>query len=353
LNLLKSVLSFIRSKRAGWFIRLLTTLLLFYILFAYMVDFADLWAALNRLLVGWLIAATMIKSLGILAAILRWNLLLRSQGLFVPFGHLFSTFMVGRFYGTFLPSTLGLDGYRAYDIAHRTQAVTKSVAVIVVEKIIGFFALSSLVLATLPAGARILPVSVLVVIGLLFCLPVMVSSALLLKPIFVERLLDLNFPGKKKIEARLRKTIAIVLIYEGQRRLLYQAMALGLVVHASTALMYVCTALAIQAPVKSTEILFIAPLMITATVISPVIAGAGAREFTFIELLRRIGVSESVSFLIGNLGFWVAEFIPLLIGGAILVLRPAHYRPDIRQISPEAWPATASLQAPDITIGAD
>jgi hypothetical protein len=80
--------------------------------------------------------------------------------------------------------------------------------------------------------------------------------------------------------------------------------------------------------------------MITATVISPVIAGAGAREFTFIGLLTRIGVPDSTAFLIGNLGFWVAEFIPLLIGGLILLIRPANYRVSIHHIPPEGWPAS-------------
>ena len=52
---------------------------------------------------------------------------------------LVGTFLVGRFIGMFLPSTLGLDAYRAYDIARRAKDSVGSLTVIVVEKITGFF----------------------------------------------------------------------------------------------------------------------------------------------------------------------------------------------------------------------
>ena len=56
------------------------------------------------------------------------------------------------------------------------------------------------------------------------------------------------------------------------------------------------------------------------------------REFTALGLLSRIGVNESAAWLVGHLGFWAAEFVPAVIGGIILALRPAQYRPDIQEL---------------------
>src|SRR5512134_1377091 len=45
-----------------------------------------------------------IKFVGILASMYRWLVLLRGQGIDFPFRHIFGSFLIGRFIGTFLPS---------------------------------------------------------------------------------------------------------------------------------------------------------------------------------------------------------------------------------------------------------
>ena len=132
-----------KKKASGWLLRLAITIGLFILLFTRFVDPGQAVAELSGLTGAWLLAALAVKAGAILASVLRWDLLLRGQGLVVPRRHLLGTFLIGRFFGTFLPGTLGLDAYRTYDIAHRAKATTQSLAVIVVEKVIGFFALSS------------------------------------------------------------------------------------------------------------------------------------------------------------------------------------------------------------------
>jgi uncharacterized protein (TIRG00374 family) len=316
-------------------LRIAITIGLFVVMFAFFVNVDDLFLAVKQVAVAWLFVATAVKGAGILASILRWDQLLRGQGYEVPLGYLAGSFLVGRFFGMFLPSTLGLDGYRAYDMARQTKDAVSSVAVIVVEKITGFFTLSLLVLLTLPAGLRFLPAQALVVVFLIFCVPVALSFFLLLRPGLIEwtldRLLGLRFPGKAKIEGLLRRSVAAVTIYQDQRGVLLRATLLGIVVHASTVLMYYCCSLAVGVDASLADMLFVGPWIILATVGLPTLAGEGAREFTALGLLSRIGVNESAAWLVGHLGFWAAEFVPAVIGGLILALRPAQYRPDIQR----------------------
>ena len=80
---------------------------------------ADLWTEVEALdlavFVPWLLFATFIKFLGIIANIVRWKVLLAGQGLEFGFGWLTASYFVGRFFGIVMPSTLGLDGWRLYD----------------------------------------------------------------------------------------------------------------------------------------------------------------------------------------------------------------------------------------------
>jgi hypothetical protein len=109
-----------------------------------------------------------------------------------------------------------------------------------------------------------------------------------------------------------------------------RAVLLGLVVHATTVLVYYFCALAVGAPVSLSNMMFVGPWIILATVGLPTLGGEGARELTAVGMLARIGVSESQAFLVGNLGFWAGEFLPAVLGGLILAFRPAHYMPQIR-----------------------
>jgi uncharacterized protein (TIRG00374 family) len=321
--------------KAGWVLRIGLTIGLFVVMFAFFVDANQLWQDLRQVTVGWLLVATAVKSAGVLASILRWDQLLRGQGYRVPFGYLAASFLVGRFFGVFLPSTLGLDGYRAYDMARQARDAVGSVAVIVVEKITGFFTLSLLVLVTLPAGLRFLPGKVLAIVFCIFCIPVVLSFFLLLRPGLVEwalgRILGLRFPGKAKVEGFLRRAVAAVTVYKDQPGVLFRAVLLGIAVHGSTALMYYFCALAVGVDAGLADMLFVGPWIILATVGLPTIGGEGAREFTALSLLTRIGVGESAAWLVGHLGFWAAEFLPAVAGGIILALRPEQYRPDIRE----------------------
>ena len=76
----------------------------------------DLWTEVKGLdlavFIPWLLFATFIKFLGILANIVRWKVLLAGRGIELGFGWLTASYFVGRFFGIVMPSTLGLDGWR-------------------------------------------------------------------------------------------------------------------------------------------------------------------------------------------------------------------------------------------------
>ena len=82
-------------------------------------------------------AAAGIKFIGILASMQRWILMLRGQRIVLPFRHVFGSFLIGRFIGTFLPSTLGLDGYTLFDAARFSGRAVEATAAKFLEKIIG------------------------------------------------------------------------------------------------------------------------------------------------------------------------------------------------------------------------
>ena len=93
--------------------------------------------------------------MGILASMVRWRILLRGQSIDLPFRHIFGSFLIGRFIGTFLPSTAGLDGYKLYDAARFSGRTVEVTATTALEKVIGVFGIFLTFLVALPFGIDI------------------------------------------------------------------------------------------------------------------------------------------------------------------------------------------------------
>ena len=93
-----------------------------------------------------------IRFAGIACSMLRWQLVLRGQGIDFPFRHVFGSFLIGRAIGFFLPSTAGLDAYLLYDGARFSGRTVEVTAGKFLEKVIGFSGIFLSFLATGPLG---------------------------------------------------------------------------------------------------------------------------------------------------------------------------------------------------------
>ncbi len=274
-----------------------------------------------------------IKCLGMVASILRWYLLLCGQGIVFPFWHIVTTFLIGRFLGTFLPSTVGLDGYKLYDAARFSGRTVEPAAATVVEKGLGVIGMFVTFLVTLPLGYSVLGASA----GLVTLLTVPISLAIIslfflivFEPAIISFLLDrLPIRRRGRVASVLERVNSAAAVYKDQKVLLLCATGLSFALHFFTAVTYFFTALAIGAAhADFWEVSLASTIQIFATVISPfTIAGEGVREIVQTLLLaHRIGTSQSI--ISAALGFWAAE-APTLSGGIFYFLRHPGYRPAV------------------------
>jgi len=283
-----------------------------------------------------------IKLLGIGASMIRWHMLLRGQGIVFPLWHICTTFMIGRFLGTFLPSTIGLDGYKLYDAARFSGRTVEATAATVVEKGLGIIGIFLTFLVTLPLGYGILGAraelvalitvpTALAIIGGFFIIA--------FRPEIIRVVLNRLPIGRQgRVSSLLERVNSAAAAYKEQKGLLVQTAVLSFVVHFSTAAMYFFTAIAIGAAhANFWEVTFASTIQIFATVMSPfTIAGEGVREIVQTLLLaHRIGTSQSI--ISAALGFWAAE-APTLSGGIFYFTRRADYRPrvEVRAIAKAA-----------------
>ena len=314
------------------------------------------------------IIAMLVKFIGVITSAFAWHLLLVGQGVRYPFwSKIFTAFLIGRFIGTFLPSTIGLDGYTLYEAGRYSNQWSRVITAKALEKIIGVTGLFLGMVVTMPFGYQVIVdvttdagrpeaapmlaaailafaggISGFVVLGLVWPKVIVLGITIVTK---VTEMFGGMLPPLKKISAKvvgiLKQFSDSVGAYQGKLGLLMMCLFSKFITHFTTAAVYFFTALAIGVVgAQFWPITFGSTIQILATVLSPTIAGEGAREaFQALLLSKQLGgVAQAV--LSGALGFIAAEAATMW-GGIFLWTRHGAWRPKFAMVDEQqvdyAW----------------
>ncbi len=137
-------------------LKLLVTLALILFLFT-RVDLAKFGAVLAQMRPLPLVLALALYFLAILIGALKWQILVKAQGIDAPLGALLSFSLVGLFFGNVMPSNVGGDVVRAYDLARATRDRAEAAAIsVLVDRLLGLVAfLGAAVIMALLAAAML------------------------------------------------------------------------------------------------------------------------------------------------------------------------------------------------------
>jgi hypothetical protein len=290
----------------------------------------DLWTELGALdasvFVPWLLFATFVKFLGIMANIVRWKVLLAGQELHFGFGWLTASYFVGRFFGIVMPSTLGLDGWRLYDTIRISRKPVECTTALAVERVTGLVGLLATILLFMPfadLGGRGLA-DVLQGMAVPLGAAVLFGLMLLIRPELFVPLIRLV--PVARIRTFLNNAVRSATAYSTRRTSLVIALACAVFGQVTTMAMYFGNAMALQVEgVTMLQVFYAAGVMTLFTFLIPTAAGEGVRELMFVELLGgRIPTAKA--FLIGHVGFWIEKLLLSFQGGIFLVWAPKSYQ---------------------------
>jgi arylsulfatase A-like enzyme/uncharacterized membrane protein YbhN (UPF0104 family) len=304
----------------------------------------ELWARAREIHWGWVLGAVAMQLAAVVCSVIRWDLLLRGQGIRAPFRHLFGSFLVGRFFGAFTPAGLGLQGYRLYDIAVQTGKAARSAATIGIEMVLGWLAFGAVVIAGSIFGARFVGVKGVLLIDLGFLVLIAAAILLITRPTLFRVFAGFLPHG---VRVRLQTTVDAVCAYHGRGMLVTKAALLGMGTHAFNNLIYVCAAQSLGVDLGVGEVFFASAIQIFSTLMPVSINGVGLREATAVALYSAVGIPLAVAVLIPTVGF-AAEMAVSSLGGFVFLARRVGYRATIEVEAPEQeqYAEAAILAAP-------
>lgn len=121
---------------------------------------------------GFFLAALGLYLVAIVVNAVKWQVLLRAQGVKIPFGALLQFQFVGFFFSNFLPANVGGDLMRGYGLARYTDRTAEAAVSVIVDRIVGLMAymstaaLAAFVIVTVGGHHELLAVEWVAIIAL-------------------------------------------------------------------------------------------------------------------------------------------------------------------------------------------
>ena len=254
---------------------------------------------------------------GLMVRAYRWGSLVWALGVKVNWWRLVGLNFVGVFFGLFLPTGVGGDAVKMYELTRDEGKAAAAISSVLVDRFLGLFVLFAMALLALASSYQLVPPEVRIFIAVLFvgCLG---GVALLLQRKWIEawgRQLGLDrLLGRFSI---LRELYDSIHLY-GARALL-RATAASVVWNLILILAYYLLGLAVGVEL-SLGIYFLLVPVISALLVIPSIGGLGIREGATVFLLKQMGVDDSQALALA-LAYDLILVITAMVGAFLYILQ--------------------------------
>jgi len=247
----------------------------------------------------------------------RWKITLAVSGIEVSFPRLINFYFVGAFFNLFLPTALGGDVVRGYDLAMHSGKRMGAVTSVLVERIVGFFALAFIALLALLPGKNMMGNAAATTVIFIACLGYFALTIIVFNAKVMKRLVALfKFVTLWDIGERLDRMYDSLHAFTAHKAILWQCFVLSIICQTLAILAAYSLALAIDLKLAPIYFFMVLPMIWIITMIPLSINGLGLREGAFVFFFTRVWVSDSAALLLSFLSF--SQMILLgLMGGSI------------------------------------
>ncbi len=145
-----------KSSLKTYFWRLAVTLLLFWFLLRF-INLKDLPRLLENFSWPYLIGYFALMIIDRVIMAYKWKILLQAKGTASSLGELIIVYFKGTFIGNLLPTSLGGDAIRVYELSKDTKAPAEVIASIMMERFLGFLSSALMAILVIPLLVLFVP----------------------------------------------------------------------------------------------------------------------------------------------------------------------------------------------------
>jgi uncharacterized membrane protein YbhN (UPF0104 family) len=244
------------------------------------------------------LAAVMPYVLAQVASTWRWKLLLPGH---FRFGRLFSLYMIGSFFNSFLPGVIGGDAIKAYYLNKDARKISLTLASVFMDRYFGYATLMLI-------GISVFPFTYQYFGGTAYrwLMPGIFAAFVVASILFFGLKLGKRIGSVGEIYEYFGKL-------KGRWDIIIKAVLLSLVVQLLNFLMVIILAVAMGEHIPLLPLFVFLPIIITVTTIPISVSGLGVREGSFVLLLGLLRVRPEVATSL-SLSWFIANFFGGLPG---------------------------------------
>lgn len=256
----------------------------------------------------------------------RWGLMLRAQGTRLGVHLLGYYYLIGAFFNSFMPTSIGGDFVRTLSVSEHTGRKSVALASVIVERLLGFFTLVpvSLVGIALTFGdfrnPRLLVALELMALAIFLVTAILLSERVafgvlrFLRPVY-------RLVPRVDVEEKLSRVYEAVRLYGAKRGTLVAGFIVSLISRGVWILGCYLVAVGLGLHSVTVARLFtVIPLVELARMAPISLGGLGVREGTFAALMSQFGVASTPAIVLSIL-FYFLSVVNGLTGGCVYLLR--------------------------------
>jgi glycosyltransferase 2 family protein len=268
-----------------------------------------------------LLFAFSLHLIGLLVSVIRWQILARAVGISTNFKDLFILYWISLFYNIFLPTSIGGDVVRIYDLSKFTGNLNGSISTVVMDRLLGMIVFMFIAVIALFAGAGLMYSQSLILlvivffIGFAFLLAVLLSSRI--RASFSH---FIPMAIKKIIEKKTTQFLETFSLYRHNSKVLILTILWSLLLQLNVIFYFYVIGISLGIHVHFFYYCVAIPVIQVATLLPISISGIGVREVSFIALFNQFNVSSEHAFSLSILGFILAVVFNS-IGGLFLLIK--------------------------------
>ncbi len=267
----------------------------------------------------YLLGAVGLSLLGIVLRAWRWQTLLDALGVTVPLRELTSLNFIGFLFNNLLPSGIGGDAVKMYELSRYSDRATEAISTVLVDRFCGLIVLQAIALTALAFSYRLLDPPIILITVALF------GGSLAAVVLLLNRRLWQGLGQRLKPLASIGNVQMVRQLYESihgyNRPAMSQALGISLIFNVTLITMNYLVALGLGVNVSFWYFLLFVPITSVVLLLPISVGGLGVRESTYVLLFGQAGVSQTVAFSMSLLIAVTGTVIPGLIGGVIYIIR--------------------------------
>lgn len=253
----------------------------------------------------------------------RWQTLLKTQSIRLSITTLSATVLIGLFFNNFLPTSIGGDVFRTYDVSEKAKIpLSTSASIILVERFTGVVSAAVYAVAALFMGfTAIGNQSIMIPIIIFFVISVVIAVIIINPSIFGIKKLFNKFNFMRKIKEKLSNVINTLASFKNYKIVLLKVLIYSLLLQFAVILNYYLAALAVGIDLSLAAFIFIVPVVSIITMIPISIGGIGLRENSIVFIMAAMGVTNEKA-AVCSLLILIMLIIVGIVGGIVYVVRP-------------------------------